>query len=141
MSAPKIVVHTDMLLGHVRGDRTPSLLRKAMNLFFCYTTVFQAVEMFALAESHAEQRAMEDTMAAMKIMGLNPKQAARYGNLLARSRRADTLAILIAGLCLESRLPLMTDRAVEFRGIAGLTIVPARLLTRYNTADEIFRAV
>jgi hypothetical protein len=35
----------------------------------------------------------------------------------------------------------MTDRAVEFRGIAGLTIVPARLLTRYNTADEIFRAV
>jgi predicted nucleic acid-binding protein len=140
VKAPKIVVHTDVLLDHLRGDTKPSLLRKAMNLFFCYTTVFQAMELFALAESQRERRVMEDAMSAMKILGMNPKNAALYGRLLAMSPRADGLAVLTAGLCIESHLPLLTDSVKEFKGIAGLKIVPARLLSRHATAAAILRA-
>ena len=111
MSAPKIVIHTDVFLEHLSGSRHPSVLRQAMGKFFCYATVFQAIELFSLAESEKECRAIEDSMAAMKVMGLNPKQAQKYGALLTSSKHLDTLNVLIAGLCLESKLPILTDRS------------------------------
>ena len=83
MSVSKIVVHTDVFLSHLSGDRSPSLLRVAMGRFFCYTTVFQAIELFSLARSENEVRLVEDSMAAMKLLGLNPKNARTYGALLA----------------------------------------------------------
>jgi predicted nucleic acid-binding protein len=141
LSAPKIVIHTDVFLGHLRGLRRPSVLRQVMNKFFCYTTVFQAMELFSLAESERECRSIEDSMAAMKIMGLNPKQAQKYGALLTSSKRLDTLNVLIAGLCLESKLPILTDRRQDFRGVKGLVVVPTRLISKFESGPEILKAV
>lgn len=126
MSAPKIVIHTDVLLDHLYGNRQPSVLRQTMRKFFCYATVFQAIELFSLAETEKEHKAIEDSMAAMKIMGLNPKQAQKYGTLLTSSKRLDTLNVLIAGLCLESGLPILTDRKQDFKGIKNLRIISTR---------------
>lgn len=141
MSAPKIVIHTDVLLEHLKGNRSPSILRQAMGKFFCYATVFQAIELFSLAESEKEYAAIEDAMAAMKIMGLNPKQARKYGMLLTSAKRLDTLNVLIAGLCLESKLPILTDRKADFKGIRGLVVVPTRLIPRYESGHEVLNAV
>lgn len=137
MNVPKIVVHTDLFVDHLCGSRHPSLLRQAMGKFFCYTTVFQAIELFSLAESEKEREAIENSMAAMKIMGLNPKQASKYGALLNSARRLDTLNILIAGLCLESKLPILTDRKQDFKGIKGLAVVPTKLLSKFESGHEI----
>jgi predicted nucleic acid-binding protein len=141
LSTPKIVIHTDVFLEHLCEVRRPSVLRQAMGKFFCYATVFQAIELFSLAESEKECRAIEDSMAAMKIMGLNPKQAQKYGALLTSSKRLDTLNVLIAGLCLESKLPILTDRRQDFKGIKGLVIVPTRLISRLESGREILNAV
>ncbi len=108
-----------------------------MGKFFCYTTVFQAIELFSLAESENEREAIEDSMAAVKIMGLNPKRARKYGALLTSAKRLDTLNVLIAGLCLESRLPILTNRNEDFKGIRGLTVVPAKLLSKFESGHEI----
>ena len=141
MNAPKIVVHTDLFIDHLRGNRHPSFLRQAMGKFFCYTTVFQAIELFALAESERERVVIEDSMAAMKIMGLNPKHASKYGTLLNSAKRLDALNILIGGMCLESKLPILTDRIKDFRGIKGLTVVPTRLLPKFESGHEILNHV
>lgn len=141
MNAPKIVVHTDVFVEHLCGGQHPSVLRQTMSKFFCYTTVFQAIELFSLAKSEKERRAIEDSMAAMKIMGLNPKQARKYGELLATSKRVQTLNVLIAGLCMESKLPILTDRKQEFKGTRGLMIVPTRLISRFESGHEILSAV
>ncbi|MEK9135989.1 MAG: hypothetical protein AAB393_02600 [Bacteroidota bacterium] len=140
MTAPKIVIHTDVFLDHLCGEKHPSVLRQAMGKFFCYATVFQAIELFSLARSEKERKAIEGSMAAMKIMGLNPKQAQKYGGLLARRKRLDVLNILIAGLCMESRLPILTDRKKDFAGIAGLTLVPTRLISKFDSGNEILSA-
>lgn len=137
MIAPRIVIHTDLFLDHLCGSRRPSLLRQALGKFFCYTTVFHAIELFSLVESEKEREAIENSMAAIKIMGLNPKQARKYGGLLSSARRLDALNILIAGLCLESKLPILTDRKQDFKGIKGLTIVPTRLLSKFESGHEI----
>ena len=141
MNTPKIVVHTDVFVEHLCGDRHPSVLRQAMGKFFCYTTVFQAIELFSLVKSEREHKAIEDAMAAMKIMGLNPKQARKYGELLASSKRLETLSILIAGLCMESKLPILTDRKQDFKGIRGLVVVPTRLISKFESGHEILNTV
>ncbi|HTO92766.1 MAG TPA: hypothetical protein VMM80_00300, partial [Bacteroidota bacterium] len=73
MNDARLVVHTDVLLDHLCGSAHPSALRVAMGRFFCYTTVFQAVELFAAMRTPRARRAAEDAMSAMKILGLNPK--------------------------------------------------------------------
>ncbi len=83
MSVPKIVVHTDVFLGHLVAVRQPSVLRQAMGKFFCYATVFHAIELFSLARSKQEEKAIEDAMSAVKVLGLNPKNARAYAGAAA----------------------------------------------------------
>ena len=69
MREAKLVVHSDVLLDHLRGADHPSILRRTMGLFFCYTTVFQAIEVFAGMRTAVERRWAEDAMSAMKLLG------------------------------------------------------------------------
>ncbi len=140
VSIPKIVVDSDVLGSHLSGVQQPSVLREAMGKFFCYTTVFQAIELFSLARTEKEKRAVEDSMAAMKVLGLNAKNAALYGSLMGSHRTKNRLAVLIGGLCIESRLPLLTDRKQMFKGIAGVQCVSTQLVRRYETGEEILLA-
>lgn len=137
MTPKKIVVHTDVFLDHLAGERSPSVLRLAMRRCLCYTTVFQAMELFSLARTERELREVENTMAAMKLLGVNPKNARLYGKLLAARQRnslhegmAGAWNILIAGLCIESRLPLLTERKREFAGIKDLQIISPRMIVK-----------
>ena len=141
MSVPRIVVHTDLFIDHLCGDKHPSILRQAMNKFFCYATVFQAIEMFSLARTKRELAAVEDSMAAMKLLGLNPKNAKKYGELMAPKSKYDRWTLLIAGLCVESRLPLLTARGRDFAGVKGLQIVSPALIARHATGAEILKAL
>lgn len=128
MSVTKLVIHTDVFLDHLYGLKKPSVLRQALSRYFCYTTVYQAIELFSLARTEKEMQAVEDSMAAMKVLGLNPKNARKYGELMASKPKMPGWNVLIAGLCIESRLPLLTDRKREFQGIDGLTIIPTKTI-------------
>ncbi len=137
MSASKLVVHTDILLAHLRGADHPSVLRKAMGMFFCYTTVFQAIELFSVMRGAEERAHAEDAMSAMKLLGLNPKNAALYGGLLAAHPGRRPMDLLVSGLCMESRLPLLTGERKNFAGIRGLAIVTPGMITGGKSAAGI----
>lgn len=104
---------------------------------FCYTTVFQAVEVFAAMRTPRERDAAGDAMSAMKILGLNPKNAARYADLVVRHPRHRTTDLLTAGLCLDSGLPLLTGRAKNFRNIEGLVVVSPGQMREGATGEEL----
>lgn len=116
-------------------------MRRAMGKFFCYATVFQAMELFSCARTEGDRKAVEDVMAAVKLLGLNPKNARRYGELLRDAPRADTFALMTAGLCLESRVPLLTGRKKEFVGIRGLEIATPAMIDRGGSGTEILHAL
>lgn len=129
----RIVVHTDVLLDHLTTATRPSALRRIMASHFCYTTVFQAIELFAVMRSERERKAVEDCLSAMKLLGLNPKRSARYGELFRGHPRHRAIDLLVAGLCLESGLPLLTNRSRDFRGIDGLKVVrPGAIIVRWG---------
>lgn len=141
MTAPKLAVHADIIEDFLRhGGEGPSVLRVAMSKFFCYTTVFSAIELFAGAATEHERSLMEDAMSAMKILGLNAKSARRYGEWFRPSTHRRSLALLSAGLCLESRLPVLTAQPSLFRGVKGIRVIPAARMRSGAAAAEILQA-
>jgi len=126
VSAPKLVVDTDLLIEHLVGERHPSPLRRAARHHLCYTTVVQAGALFAVARTATETQAVEDCLGVVKILGINAKLAAAQGRLRARHPRLDPSDAWTAALCLESRLPLLTGRPGRFRGIRGLAVMTRR---------------
>ena len=98
-----------------------------MSLCFCYTTVFNALELFSFCNTAKERRVVEDVMYSMKILGLNGKSAKNVGRYFSklRARHLRDLEILIAGVCLESRLPILTGRPKRYEAIRSLHVVSA----------------
>jgi len=133
MSPGKIVIDTDIILDHLTLDHSKSgpglsLMRRAMSKFFCYTTVFNAMEVFELCETRRQMLAAEHALSALKILGMNGKSGRSLGAILrlARKRGLRDFDTLIAGLCVESRLPLLTGRPKNYRGVRSLRIIPAQ---------------
>ena len=133
MKPGKVVLDTDVIFDHLTHDRSllgvqKSVMRKAMSEYFCYTTVFNAVELFAMCETPKQKKALEGALSALKILGLNGKSGRSLGVVLRKARESNLRDIdtLIAGLCIESGLPLLTGRPGSYRGIRSLTILPAK---------------
>jgi predicted nucleic acid-binding protein len=137
MSAAKIVVHTDVIIDHLKGGDHPTVLRKAMGIFFCYTTVFQAIEVFAVMRTGNERRCAQDAMGAMKLLGLNPKNAALYGGLFAAHPGRRPMDLLVAGLCIDSGLPILTGERRKFAGIRGLRVILPGMIAAGRTAQDV----
>ena len=98
-----------------------------MSQTFCYTTVFNAIELFSLCKSAHERQVVENVMHAVKILGLNGKSAKNVGLYRGRfgSRQLSDLEVLIAGVCLESRLPILTGRPNRYRAVHTLRVLDA----------------
>ena len=138
MNPRKIVVHTDVLVDHlVHAGRGRSILRMAMENFFCYTTVFTAIELFSIARSEKERRNIEHVFSAMKILGLNARNAKKVGEWVSRQPPLPRFHLLIGGICLEARLPLLVMDPSTFRGIKELNVIPARRMQKEVDSRKI----
>lgn len=128
----RAVLDTGIFLAHLRSPRgVPTALRRALRGRFCYTTVFNAMELFSAARTARERRAVEAVLSAVKILGMNGRNAARFARIAGDGRKGFDRAALVAGVCIEARLPLVTDRPGEYRRHRTLRTVPPP-----GTADE-----
>ena len=123
MIVKKIVIDSDIILDHVVSERSPSLLRKIAREYFCYTTVFNAIELFSAAKTNKEVCAIEDAMSAIKVLGLNYKSAKNIAKLYSVSQQA--LTGLIAGVCIEAKLPIVTLMPDRYKRYRLLKVLPA----------------
>ena len=146
MSPRKVVIDTDILIDHLTHDRSGSVARRSvmrttMAEFFCYTTVFNAIELFELCETPRQILAAEGALSALKILGMNGKSGRSLGVVfrLARKRGLRDFDTLVAGLCVESRLPLLTGRPEKYRGVSSLKIIPVKHAVQ-RAKTELFGA-
>lgn len=106
-------------------------MRRAMTQYFCYTTVFNAIELFSLVRTEEERKTMESAMSSLKILGLNAKSAPKYADVI-QNKTLPRMNGLIAGLCLESKLPILTSKPSEFRKVKGLIILTPKDIITVN---------
>jgi len=128
LNVSKIVVDSDVIANHLITEESPSLLRRLMSEYFCYTTVFNAIELFSAAKSEKEIQAIDDAMYAMKVLGLNSKSAKNIAKHFSQSKK--TLSGLIAGVCIESKLPIVTLRTGNYKKFKSLEVIPVKMLGR-----------
>jgi predicted nucleic acid-binding protein len=64
-------------------------------------------------------------MSAMKVLGISPKNAK---NIAAVFRNTASVAGLIAGIAIESGLPIVTKHPSRFRKAKALTVIPVKKL-------------
>jgi predicted nucleic acid-binding protein len=143
MTPQKVVVDTDVILEHLtmavsEGRGRKSVLRSAMSKFFCYTTVFNVIELFGLCENEKQSHAVESALGALKILGLNGKSGRAVGSVIHRTRTRGLrdFDALIGGICVESRLPLLTGRAKNFHGIKTLRVMRASEFSRTRSSGK-----
>lgn len=122
MTVKKIVIDTDIIAEHLLTGKKESILRALSREYFCYTTVFNAIELFAAADSLKEKEAVRQAMDAMKVLGISPKSAKNIGEVVSSVKKDYTA--LIAGICCESKLPIVTMRPKRFSGVKRLTVIP-----------------
>lgn len=128
MKLKKIVVDSDIIADHLTTTKNESYLRKLSKLCFCYTTVFNAIELFAAAGSLKETQAVQEAMDALKILGINPKSAKNIASVVSSSKK--DFAALIAGVCMESKLPIVTLHPKRFSRIKELKVVAVKDLVK-----------
>lgn len=133
MIVKKIIVDSDLILDHVTTSDAVSLLRRLMLRYFCYTTVFNAVELFAAARTPKEIQTIDDALYAMKVLGVNAKSAKNIAKIYSSSKNGVTA--LIAGVCLESKLPMVTMNPKRYKNIASL-----HCLSVYSLLNESKRS-
>ena len=121
MKAKKIVVDSSIIADHLLTTGSESVLRNLSKKYFCYTTVFNAIELFAASHSLIEKDAVRKAMNAMKVLGINPKSAKNIGAIVSSSQK--DFAVLIAGICSESALPIVTMVPKRFSGIKKITVL------------------
>jgi predicted nucleic acid-binding protein len=121
----KAVLDTGLFEKHLRtAPGRATALRGALRAWFCYTTVFNAMELFGKARTARERRAVEDALSAVRILGMNGRNAGRFARIAGPGGGRIDASALVAGICIEAHLPLVTDRPGEYRRFRNLRTVP-----------------
>ena len=124
MKVKKIVVDSSIIADHLTTTQVESHLRKLSKKYFCYTTVFNAIELFAAAKSLKETEAVQNAMDALKVLGINPKSAKNIASVVTSAKEKDFTS-LIAGICIESKLPIVTLNKKRYSKIKKLETIAA----------------
>ena len=125
MSTRRVVLDTGLFDEHLRtpaGNGTA--LRLALREWFCYTTVFNAMELFDAARGPRDVRAMEEVLSSVKILGMNGRNAGKFARVAGGGGRGFDRAALVAGICIEAHLPLVTRRPGAYRRHGALRTLP-----------------
>ncbi len=122
-----IVADSDVLIDSLRG-REPMVDRVALELKLgaLATTVVNAFELLSGAKSEPERKKLEKLLGALSILPVD-EGAARRAAEIRRDLESRGLGIgmadyLIAGICLERDLVLLTRNRDHFERVSGLAL-------------------
>ncbi|MDA0986903.1 MAG: hypothetical protein O3A55_04805 [Bacteroidetes bacterium] len=121
----KIVIDSDIIVEHLTVKKYPSILRKLLSKYFCYTTVFNAIELFSKCKTDLDRQSMAKAMSCIKLLGMNPKPSISFGKTYAKGQKKNIKETytFIATLCIEAKLTLATLRPTKYSWIKNLQIL------------------
>lgn len=136
MADSRICLDTTVLIAYLKG-REPgaSVAEHAVRDYSCYVTAITVYELL-FGVARAQKRIGEDALLGlMTILPFDEAAARRAANLhdalIRRNEDIGVKDVLIAAICLEHDIPLLTSDERHFQRVTGLTVIaPASFASR-----------
>lgn len=147
MSNHRVVMEPTVFIEHLRRTsplrKMESVYSRLLLRFECYTTVINVYELYSGAKTEKKIAEADAILAPIKILSLRADYPKNIG-LLSVVLRRQNLDIsefdkLIAGICLENEMPIVTRNTEHFDRVPELLAIPAGVVEAYEDAEEIVK--
>lgn len=123
----QFLVETDVLGEYlVAGKEEDTLLRKALSKGVCYTTMYNALELFRAAKTKEESDAVMQMLMIVRVLGFNARYAQTFSEATAEIEKK-------TGLSPTNREAMMIGMAK----ISKLSILTKDFFERYNAMKAV----
>src|SRR5438094_438331 len=132
----QFLIETDVLRDFLIAEKGEvTLLRKALAIGTCYTTMLNALELFRAARTSEETDAVMQVLMAVRVLGFNSRYAETFAQLSAEIEKQSGVRLsdreaMIAGMAQASKLVILTKEF--FHRYKSFRIVPVR-----QNAEEV----
>lgn len=136
MDISRICLDTTMLIGYLKGrEPIASAVEKAVKECSCFVTAITVYELlFGVARAKKEigEDVLLGIMTVLPFNNAGARQAADLHVELIRSNNDIGIKdVLIAAICLENNLPILTTNDQHFCRVPGLNVLtPANFITK-----------
>ncbi len=143
MEIPRICLDTTVLIGYLKGrEPSASAVEKAVKECGCYVTTITVYELlFGVARAKKEigEEALLGTMIILPFDDRAARGAAYlHSELISHNRDIGVKDVLIAAICLENELPILTTNEQHFSRVQGLEVfTPAQFLREQNSHEAL----
>ncbi len=133
MDDTRLCLDTSLLIDYLKGrEPAASAVEKAVKECTCYVTSITVYELlFGVARARKEigEQALLGVMIVLPLSDAAARRAANlHADLISRNQDIGIKDVLIAAICLEEKLPLLTANDRHFSRISNLKIItPVRL--------------
>jgi len=124
----QLCLDTGVLIAYLKG-REPgaSAVEKAVKECACYVTSITVYELlFGVARAQKEigEQALLDVMTVLPLSGIASRRAANlHADLVGQNQDIGVKDVLIAAICLEQGLPILTTDEHHFSRVQGLRVI------------------
>lgn len=140
MDNTPLCLDTNVLIDYLKG-REPSstAVEHAVKNYACHVTAITVYELlFGVARTKKEigEQALLGLMKVLPLSGSAAQQAAiLHAELISRNQDIGIKDTLIAAICLETGLPLLTTNSQHFARVAALQVfTPSALISKASPA-------
>jgi tRNA(fMet)-specific endonuclease VapC len=134
MDDTRLCLDTGLLIDFLKGrEPAASAVEKAVKEYACYVTSITVYELlFGVARTKREigEQALLGVMIVLPLSDTAARRAANlHAELISRNQDIGVKDVLIAAICLEEALPILTTNERHFSRVQDLkTITPSQLL-------------
>jgi len=133
----ELFLDTDVLA----GAAAPLLLGFLRSQALCFTSVLNAAELLAAADSVLARTAAEEVLGGIQVLGFHQRYARRFGEFAARVPGLPMRHAMVAGVCVENDLPLVSFAAKQYGAYPHLIRIDAEALAGAESWTDVVRAI
>ncbi len=115
----ELFIETDIILDFLNNNNNrPSALELAMSGYNCFTSMYNASELYFGCVNENETEFVTSVLRAVKVIGFN----SRYSMLIPRFREAESVRdAMICTVCYHNKLPILTSNVEKYK-FSGIKI-------------------
>lgn len=126
MDTHRICIDTTVFIGFMRGQEpNAGAMERVAKESICYITAISAYELLfgaARAKRHIEEQSL---LEITTVLPFSYRAAQLAANLISQNQDIGVKDVLIAAICIENQLPLLTSNLRHFNRIPDLQVISA----------------